>query len=191
MWEPHYFREYLFCHILTRSPDVEISILYSTKSSLSEAEPIIGSSCLPTAVDEEEDMPVTSGQTQMPTLPPLTEPRRSPRRHGDAKEPGMDDVSASSQSTLSYANTAGTSTMPAVPGHHHKSHQSPCVRTARALAWHTLSEKSKERERIEARARMDAILAEKAKELAAAVARSKELAAAAARSKGLPTAAAL
>jgi hypothetical protein len=57
--------------------------------------------------------------------------------------------------------------------------QSPCVGAARALVWHTLSEKAKERERIEARARVGAKLAEKAKELAAA-ARLKELAAAAA-----------
>jgi hypothetical protein len=74
--------------------------------SLYEAPPIIGLSFLPIDVDEEEEVPDTPGQTHMPTLPPLSDPRRSPIRHGEAKKPGTkyDD----SQSTLSDDKTAGT-----------------------------------------------------------------------------------
>jgi hypothetical protein len=84
--------------------------------SLSEPEPSIGSSFLLTDVDEgeeEEEVPDTPGQTQMPTLPPLPEPRRSPRHHGEANKPVTKD--ADSQSTLSDARTVGPSTMLAVP----------------------------------------------------------------------------
>jgi hypothetical protein len=126
----------------------------------------------------------------MPTLPPLPEPIRPPRRHVEAKKPGIND--ADSQSTLSDAKIVGTSTtlvVPEPPSEVTAITQSPCVGAACALVWHTLSEKAKERERIEARGRVDAKLAEKAKELAAA-SWSKELAAAADRSKEQPTTAA-
>jgi hypothetical protein len=86
-------------------------------------------------------VPGTPGQTQMPTLSPLPEPRRSPRHHGEAKMLGTKDVD--SQSTLSDANTVGTLTTLAVTGPPSEVTaitQSTCVGAARALVWHTLSE---------------------------------------------------
>jgi hypothetical protein len=106
----------------------------------------------------------------MPTLPEL---RRSPRRHSEAKKTlsprrihphgTHDDISASSQSMLSDAKTACTSTTPAVPGTPSEVTsitQSQSVDigvgAARDFVWHTLSEKVKERERMKAWARVDA-----------------------------------
>jgi hypothetical protein len=112
--------------------------------SLSGVEQSLGSLFLPTDVDdgeEEEEVHVTPGQTHMPTLSPLTEPGRLTRCHGESKKPGThDDVSASSQSTLSDDETVGTPTNPATPrppSEVTSITQSPCVGAA-------LSEKDKD-----------------------------------------------